>query len=135
MVGAEGNFLPIYIPTIFYKLPTTSRMEIFTLITKLMSTFKIARPYAMTLYQSHRKDMIASGKLTEVFTIRDFSEGKTVAPYVSSSFVVKPGKNDSTTAKAAVKAYETTLKARITSAKTLTKPATKKTAAKKTAKK
>lgn len=89
-------------------------------VSDVMRDFGMARPYAMTLYQTHRKLSKVSGALVEVFSIRDHKEGVTVDPYVFSRHVASASVNgDSTTVTDAVASYKTELKSRIKSAEKL----------------
>lgn len=85
----------------------------------LQREFNILESYAATLYQAHRAKSKDSGKLTEVFVVRDRKDGKDVNPYVSSHFVPKVSPGDATTVAKAKKNYEDNLKVRIAEAKKL----------------
>jgi len=83
-------------------------------VTEIMKDFDMARPYAMTLYQTHRKNGKANGALVEVFSIRDHKEGVTVDPYVFSKHVATAKVNgDDTSVPDAVESYKDELKGRL----------------------
>lgn len=95
------------------KIPRSAAVD------KLIAEFSIARPYAMTLYQSHRTAEKQAGHYTKVFLIRDMRDGAGVDPYMSSRYVLVAKRNDSKTWKGAVSKYESDQNRKIKLAKRL----------------
>ncbi len=74
---------------VFAYLDAQTQRDRADVVADVMKDFEMAKPYAMTLYQTHRKQSKATGALVEVFSIRDHKEGVTVDPYVFSKHVAQ----------------------------------------------
>ena len=84
------------------KMMTANRSEA---VETLMKEFNIKKPYANTIYQQHRNEQKKSGNYTAVYVVRDMKENKSTDPYISTSYVLKPGKNDATSVEQAIDQY------------------------------
>ena len=88
----------------------------------LVKEFDIKMPYAMTIYQQHRNEQKKSGAYTAVFTVRDMKDNKATTPFISTSHVLNPGKNDAVTPGEAVDVYVVNQNAKILQAKGMELP-------------
>ncbi len=76
--------------------------------------FSIGDSYAATIYASHRTINKNSGKMPQVYTVRDTKDGKPVVPYLKVENTFNPSPQSSKTAKQAKAKYLRTQKAKIT---------------------
>ena len=104
---------------VFTKLEQLLEVPRSDAVEQIMEEFKIARPYAMTLYQTHRTSNKKKGKYTKVYKVRDVKDGAGVDPYLSTSFVLAPKRSDAKTLGGAVSKYESELQRKATLASKL----------------
>ncbi len=99
---------------VFAYLDGQTQRERADVVADIMRDFSMAKPYAMTLYQTHRKLSKGTGALVEVFSIRDHKEGVTVDPYVFSKHVASANiERQDTSINDAVESYTVELEGRL----------------------
>lgn len=58
-------------------------------IAKLMTELKVDKPYAETIYATHRKMGKDDGKYVTIYRVMDRKNGKPCAPYMSTKVIFK----------------------------------------------